>query len=374
MSYQIITKQQQLNELVAILLEKSVIAIDTEFVRQRTYFPLLGLIQINSGDATYLIDPVDIDDWSQFNRILASQDIIKVIHSCSEDVEVFKSALGVKVSAFYDTQVAEAHLNKGNALGLALLVERYKNVKMDKGQARTDWLQRPLSDKQLNYASEDVRWLLDIYKEQSEALGDSIVDVMEDIALIVGKKHRPLIAENAWRDVKSNWQLNPRQLAVLKELAQWRMNEAINRDLALNFVVNERSLVLLAEQQPSTLNAMKAISGIHPMEVRKHGKTLLDCIAKGLSVADDDCPAKVARLVEEPKYKKVLLELKSVIKTFADDNGIATELLASKRQLNQFIAYHWQLHPWSKDLQPELCVGWRGRLVGSALLEALNKF
>ncbi|NTS77653.1 ribonuclease D [Catenovulum sp. SM1970] len=375
MSYILIENQVELDKLADHLIYQAAIAIDTEFVRQRTYFPKLGLIQINCGQNIYLIDPVNIQNWQSLVNVLISQDVVKVIHSCSEDIEVFKTAMDCKVENFFDTQVAEAHLNQGNSLGLAVLVKRYHDIEMDKGQARTDWLQRPLSDQQLAYAADDVRYLLPIYQRQAEQLGDEgLARVTQDVDLIVDKKHTDVVPALAWRDIKCNWQMTPRQLTILKELVEWRLGNAINRDMAVNFVVNERSLVLLAERAPTSLNSMKHIPGIHPMEVKKHGKALLECILRGKAVEQKDCLPRVPRLAESPRYKALFAELKKVIQKLAIEHDVSVELLATKRMINQYIAYKWDFYPWVKETMPELLLGWRKDIVEDALSTVMDSY
>lgn len=367
MSYQIIDNQPALLELAAKLEQAQALAIDTEFMRQRTYFPQLALIQIYDGSQIYLIDPLPITDWQPLKQILASDQIVKVFHSCSEDCEVFKTALGVRLTRVFDTQIAEAFIAGDTALGLLGLVDRYKGLTLDKGHSRTDWLQRPLSPEQLHYAANDVRWLLDVYHTQKQQLGEWHDAVFEDVDEVVNKKFNTVKPESAWREVKCAWQLKPKALAILRELIDWRLRLAIERDLAVNFVVKEKSLTLLAQRAPSTIDSMRNVPGIHPMEVRKHGKVMLELINKGKALPPEHWPVKVARLSDFPAYKDSYAELKEKIGECAKQLGINVELLASKKQINQYLAYKWQVLPWSREVQPALFRGWRYQQLKSLL-------
>ncbi|WP_111979635.1 ribonuclease D [Algibacillus agarilyticus] len=373
MSFKLIENQTELESLCKVLNQRTVLAIDTEFVRQRTYYPKIGLIQINCGEHIYLIDPLEVESWQSFNRILENENIIKVIHSCSEDVEVFKSALGANVKGFYDTQIAESFCSGAMSLGLAALVNQYKHIQLDKGHARTDWLQRPLTPEQLNYAASDVLYLLDIYHLQIVTLGQKYAQAKEDVESVIAKKYLIPNPDLAWRDIKSNWLLSPRQLAVLRLLAKWRLENAIARDMAINFVIHERSIIALATRQPMSINSMKNVPDIHPMEIRKHGNTLLEFIEQGKNVPIAECPPKVRRLSELAQYKPLYTEAKALISEIAQTVGINVELLASKRQINQYISYHWQINPWCQDELPELGTGWRGELLDDALKNIVLK-
>lgn len=372
----IITTNAELSELSANIVSKvELLAIDTEFVRERSYYPALGLIQIFDGESVYLIDPLNITEWQSFVDVLENDKIIKIIHSCSEDIEVFKTALKTRPKAMYDTQVAESFCGGQNAAGLAVLVEKYTGVKLEKGQARTNWLKRPLTSEQLTYAASDVLYLIKVYKAQMQVLADTqFMDyAKQDVEQIIDKKFQVINLDTAWRDIKSAWQLTPRGLAVLKELVKWRLEVAIKKDLAVNFVVKERTLVLLAERRPTSLASLSNVPDIHPMEVKRHGRAMLECIQRGKQVEEEACPASIKRVAEISGYKKYYSSLKKQVTVGADRAGVSIELFASKRMINQVLGYHWQVAPWSRDTLPELYSGWRGEFAKELLLKRLSE-
>ncbi len=376
MPFTIIDNNESLASLVTSLQKLEYFAIDTEFVRERNFFPDLGLIQIYDGQNIYLIDPLKIDHWAGFKSIIESPDIVKIIHSCSEDIEVLKVAIDAKAKGFYDTQIAEALISGKTAMGLGVLVESYTGVQLDKGHARTNWLKRPLSDEQLKYAADDVLYLIDVYEQQLQRLtGNKLLPIVfADVTDIVEKKFKTTDPKNAWRDVKSAWQLAPRELAVLAELMAWRLEYAMQKNLAVNFVVHERSLLLLAQRRPSNIKSMSNIPGIHPQEIKRHGHRLLKCIEKGKQLQPQDCPAKIKRVAELPQYKKLYTSLKSQIQSIADAQSLNVEVLASKRTINQFIGYHFKVTSWSQDEEPELTKGWRGELLKDKLNATISEY
>ncbi|MCU4674500.1 ribonuclease D [Catenovulum sp. 2E275] len=376
MAFNIIDNDAQLLELSQHLSKQPYFAIDTEFVRERTYYPQLGLVQIYDGEQVYLIDPLTIHQWDSFKQLLENPQVIKIIHSCSEDIEVLKTAFNAKPQGLYDTQIAEGLISAKPAMGLAVLVEKYTQVQLDKGHARTNWLKRPLSQEQLKYAADDVLYLLSVYRQQQAILQQKNTEfiVFEDVNDIIEKKFKPNLPELAWRDVKSNWQLSPRELAILKELMAWRLEYAMKKDLAVNFVVHERSLLLLCQRRPGNLKSMSHIPGIHPLEIKRHGQRLLECIEKGKAVTEENCPQKIKRVAELAQYKKMYTALKSEIQNVANQQNLNIEVLASKRMINQYIGYYFEVTSWSKEEDPELSKGWRGELLNEKLHKKLSNF
>lgn len=376
MSATIIEHNIQLNELCDHLTSLPYFAIDTEFVRERNFYPDLGLIQIYDDTQVFLIDPLAITDWAKFKDLIENPKVVKIIHSCSEDIEVLKVAIDAKPQALYDTQIAEALISGKNAMGLAVLVKKYTQVELEKGHARTNWLKRPLAQEQLKYAADDVLYLIDVYRQQMAVLNEiqRLDIVFLDVQDIIEKKYRPIVPELAWRDIKSAWQLSRRELAVLAELVAWRLNYAMQRNLAVNFVVHERSILLLCQRRPGNYKSLSNIPGIHPLEVKRHGHRLIKCIEKAKAVEEDNCPQKVMRVAELPQYKKMYSRLKAQIQTIADREKLNIEFIASKRTINQYIGYHFNVTQWSQESEPELAKGWRGDLLKTPLDAIISEY
>ncbi|WP_017445680.1 ribonuclease D [Gayadomonas joobiniege] len=353
---------------------ETLIALDTEFVRERTYYPALGLIQLQAGGQTFLIDPLSITDWQPFKEILLNPAQVKVLHACGEDIEVLSYFFKLTPVNLYDTQVAEAFLGGRASMGLAAILEQYKNISLKKEHARTNWLKRPLSQAQLEYAANDVIYLLDIYQQQQDKLAElNLVDWCEqDIQALIKKRSFQIEPSLAWREIKSAWQLSPRALAVLKELTTWRLRYARNKNLAVNFVIHEREIVLLAERRPTSIKSMRNIPGMHPAVIKRHGDTLVRLIEAGKQVPAEGCPSKITRVAELRGYKDVFTKIKSTIESIAEENKLNTDLVASKRMINEFIGYQFTVNEWSRETQPELLNGWRGRLLAEPLLQCVQ--
>ncbi len=159
-----ITSNTQLNERCAHWNTLPFIALDTEFIRVDTFYPIAGLLQVSDGVSTFLIDPLLIDDWQPLAQVFSNQQVVKVLHACGEDLEVFSLLTGALPVPLFDTQVAAGYLNIGFSMGYSRLVQHVLGIELPKGETRSDWLQRPLSDLQVLYAAQDTEYLVDVYQ------------------------------------------------------------------------------------------------------------------------------------------------------------------------------------------------------------------
>lgn len=346
------------------------LALDTEFVRTRTYYPQLGLLQMYDGQHVSLIDPLTISDWSPFKALLQNREIKKFLHAGSEDLEVFLNAFGMMPEPFIDTQILASFTGRPLSCGFAALVESFTGVALDKSESRTDWLARPLSARQCDYAAADVYYLLPIAQkllEEAESAG-WLQAALDECRLMQEKRQNVTDPEEAWRDISQAWQLRPRQLACLKKLAAWRLRCARERDLAVNFVVREEHLWQVARYMPGSLGELDAL-GVSGTEIRFHGKTLIGLVAEAQALPESELPAPLVNLVDMPGYRALFKSIKASVLAVSESCGLSAELLASRRQINQLLNWHWKLK--SGSTQPELISGWRGRLMADRLQQQL---
>ncbi len=371
LNYQFITTNTALEDVCKAASEVSQIALDTEFVRIRTYYPHLGLIQMYDGKQISLIDPLTITEWTPFVELLTNPAVLKYLHAGSEDLEVFSHQFGCVPTPMIDTQVVAAFLGYPISCGFATLVEKYEHIALDKSESRTDWLARPLTEKQCQYASGDVFYLLPLTKKliaQAQEAGymDAIVDECE---MIAERRQETVSPELAYRDIGNAWQLRGQQLACLKMLAEWRLNQARARDMALNFVVREEHLWSVARYLPTSLAELDALS-LSGQEIRCHGRRLLDFVAKAKQIKDEDCPEPIGNLIEQPNYKKAFKAIKTVIQEVSEGQRYNPELLASRRQINQLLNIHWKI----KTGEPELLSRWRKALLAEKITAILAQY
>jgi ribonuclease D len=344
----------------------SALAIDTEFVRTRTLVPQLGLIQVYDGEHLALIDPVAIADLGIFSKILCDESVVKVLHSCSEDLDALWHNLGVVPSPLYDTQFAANLLDMGQTLGYANLVEQILEVHVDKGESRTDWIARPLSSEQLHYAAADVFYLLPVYHDLAkrvESLGQTDW-VFAESAFLSQKKRTDLPSEYAYLSIKNNWKLGAHSREALKLIAAWRLEQAQQRDMAINFVLREQSMLEVAMKLPDTKAKLFQLQSITPKEARIHCDALLAFVMQARATEQTDCPGRIQRLIDFSAYKKALSELKRICDELAVENNTRADVLASKKQLNQWLKWCWfdfdELDAMA--LQPDIISGWRKAL------------
>lgn len=352
---------------------KPVLALDTEFVRVRTFFPQLGLIQVADDEGAVLVDPLAVESLACFADVLADTRIVKVLHSCSEDLEVFFKACGQMPTPLFDTQIAASFLGLGMNLGYARLVNDFLGIEISKDSARTDWLKRPLTAEQLRYAAADVTHLLAIYPSLAERIANSpqCARFEEDCAALLDLARFTLEPEKAYRRVKQSFRLKPQQLAVLQALAAWREDEAVARDLVRRFLVSDEALIALAMRQPRNASGLQSLEDISPIEIRKHGAQLINLIEQSKDSAPEHWPAPILRPIDIPGMKTALTAAKAAADAIATAEGLAPELLASNRLLEGYL----MAAIGAKSKPPKAFNGWRGELLVPALaviVEALK--
>ena len=368
--FKLITEDSALAEVCAFARQQSAVALDTEFVRTRTLYPQLGLVQLYAGDGVALIDPTTIQDFSPFIALLADDRVTKVLHACGEDLEVFQHTFQQLPQPMCDTQVMANFLGFANSPGFATLVQQYFQIEIDKGASRTDWLARPLSDTQLRYAAADVWYLLPLYQQMQAQLAQTEWQsaVKNECEFLLNKRvHSGKDPDTAYFAIPNAWKLNSLELMRLKILAKWRMEEAMKRDLALNFVVRSENLWAVAKYNPKSTSALLEL-GLSTSEVRIHGKKLLQLLEQVKRINPKDYLPMIQRLTDDPRYKTALKALQQKLTEITPEN-LPQELIASRRSLENLMKWYW-LNATKEDL-PELLQGWR-QPFGDALLNVLK--
>lgn len=356
--FELVTSNQALAEVCHHALSKREVALDTEFVRVRSYYPKLGLVQLYDGERVSLIDPNEIDDFSPLIELLAAENVMKVLHASSEDLEVFQHYFRQLPTPMRDTQIIAGFLNFPASTGLATLIKHYFSLEIDKGESRTDWLARPLSEKQLQYAAADVWYLLPLYRQMQDKLAQtpwqSAVDF--DCKMLLEKRLETKDSDRAYLNIPNAWKLNPQELMRLKLLAKWRQEEAIQRDLALNFVVRAENLWQVAKYAPKHTSELLEL-GLSVQEVRIHGKKILQIVDQIKRIDEQDYPQIINKLSDEPRYKKTIKQLQNKLKEIAPEE-LPQEVIASKRSLEGLMKWVWLKNKDLDDL-PDLMRDWR---------------
>jgi ribonuclease D len=337
------------------------VAIDTEFVRERTYYPRLCLIQAALGGDIVLVDALAITDGGALAREIAGSGRRKLLHAARQDIEALLPLTGVPLAPVFDTQQAAALLGFPAQVGYAELVRRLLGVELAKGHARTDWARRPLSQEQLAYAADDVRYLpslSDALEERLDAAGrrawlDEESAALGDLAL-----YRVEPAE-AWRRLKGIERLDPASFAAARALAAWRERRAMARDLPRGWILPDAAIHELATARPRTREALSRIESVPRGTAARAADELLAAVVEqpgGTARANDDA----GRPAPEQLRLQKLLQKRLV--EIAEELGIQPEILATRRELAA-LARGERNVPALK--------GWRKEVVGEKLLGAL---
>ncbi len=346
------------------------VALDTEFMRVDTFYPKAGLVQVGDGQRACLIDPLLVSDWRPFAALLEDLAVVKVVHACSEDLEVFLRLTGSLPQPLFDTQLAAAYLNIGFSMGYSRLVQHELGIELPKDETRSDWLQRPLTPMQELYAAQDAEYLVEVYQRLLPRLpADKLAWLLDDGAELVANLRRESDPELAYLDAKLAWKLNPQQLAVLRALCAWREREARKRNQPRNRILREASLWPLARYQPDNSVALARIEDMHPRTVRQDGETLLRLIREAAATPPEQCPARLA----EPlpiEASAVLKRLRAIGQQTAERLQMAPELMLRKKNLEALLRSGYPNGPYQL---PDSLRGWRRELMGADLLAALEQ-
>ena len=351
--------------------QASVLAIDTEFVRTRTLYPKLGLIQINDGKTLALIDPVALPDLSPFWQLLETPNVQKVLHACSEDLEVFLTAGNCQPLNLIDSQIIMSFLGHGISMGYAAMIAHYTGIDVDKSESRADWMKRPLTQKQLSYAAADVEHLFDILPRLMADIEQSgwLAAVKEESDVMVERKFKAIDESQLYLNVKMAWRLNPPQLYRLQQLTIWRYQQAKLKDRPIGFIAKDHTLLALAQINPSNVGAMSSIEGVELLDIRHKGNAMLTVLKRVAEAQDIKLPKQITRLDEYPGYKQNFKKVKNYINELSTQTNLLTENLASKKQINQFLSWHFKLNDAeNKPNMVDIIRGWRKPLLGDKLL------
>ncbi len=343
------------------------IAFDTEFIRTDTFRPRIGLIQISDGVTVWLVDPLAVTDFTPLLDLLRNPSVVKVFHSCSEDLEVLRDAFAVLPTPLWDTQVAAAFAGLGFSRGYGKLVEAVLGVTLDKHETRSDWLQRPLSDAQCRYAAEDVWYLVKIHDQLLADLDPQRLEwIAEDMEELLAAAAQDDDLDRYYLRIKGAWRLDPADQYLLRRLARWREELARERNRPRGHIVPDAVLVEVVRLKPTSRGQLAAIEGFHGRSVRQFGELLLERLDQLL--ADGSEPPPGFETIAQPldrEARKLLSGLRQVIDSRAQALGLAPELLARKRDLEWLVRSTLAARP---ILPPALASGWRYRIIGEELL------
>lgn len=375
--YRIVGSDAELAEQCAAWSACPALGLDTEFMRVSSYYPKVGLIQVAAGGQIILVDPLLISDWAPFRALLENDRVTKVLHSCSEDLLVFYAFTGLIPCPIFDTQIASALLGEGLSLSYQNLVIKGFGIELPKGETRSDWMQRPLTAEQQEYAALDVAWLEETYRQQGEKLHqlgrqDWITEECE-------RQRRQYDTEftgdfsDYYLNFKAAWQFSAQRLAALQMLAAWREQRARKRDRPRNWILKDTALYAIANSLCTSRAQLAAIEDVSDNFIRHEGDQVLELVSRARSLPEAECPPPLPKPLN-PAGKNRLKAAQARVETIARDLGLAPELLVRKKSLMALVyaIKQQQRAGESQSLSiPEELQGWRKPLVLDALLEEL---
>ena len=341
------------------------LAVDTEFLREKTYYPKFCLLQIANDERVACIDPIALNDLEPLFTLIYDSSITKIFHAGRQDLEIFYNLRNALPKPIFDTQIAAPLLGYSEQMGYASLVYEMLGVSLGKAHTRTDWSQRPLSKEQLRYASDDVVYLAQIYPKMQKQLASlNRLEWLNDDFYELSQSDLYLTPpDQAWRRIRGVKKLSSPALTVLKDLAEWRENVASTENLPRNWVIKDDVLINLARMQPVDYGQLKSLRGIHERSIRKYGDSFLDIIAASkvksaeTFVPGDKFPKKTAQ------QDALINLLMGIIHQRAIEHSLNPGVLAPKKDLERLVFGSGD----SRILQ-----GWRKKIVGLELSAILR--
>jgi ribonuclease D len=335
----IISTQADLDALCLELAKHPFMTIDTEFLRDKTYYPTLCLVQVAPPEGTAVaIDPLAKDlDLKPLLDLMDNPDVVKVFHAARQDLEIFYNLTGRVPQSIFDTQVAAMVCGYGDQIGYLNLVQDICNKKLDKGAQFTDWARRPLTEKQTLYALDDVIWLREVYKHLSKMLKDRnrTAWVKEEMEFLTDPSTYQNPPDQAWQRLKLRTD-KPQAIAVLMEVAKWREEEAQRRNVPRGRILRDETLLDLAVHAPRTVDELKHIRGVGEDIARgKLGVAIMAAVERSLSIPKDSIPRPDKKRPLPQTLVPVVELLKVLLRIVSAENEVAARLIASPDELDE---------------------------------------
>ncbi|MDI1292863.1 MAG: ribonuclease D [Methylobacter sp.] len=363
---QYINTPDQLAKLCEQIKKESWLALDTEFLREKTYYPKFCLLQIATPEWVACIDPIALPSLDILFEVLYSPSIVKVFHSCRQDLEIFYQLTGKLPEPIFDTQIAAPLLGFQENPGYAMLVSSLLNVNLNKAHTRADWSKRPLIDAEIQYAADDVIYLCKIYQMMLQKLAElGRGDWLErDFAELSNPDLYEVRPEKAWLKIKGKNKLTGKQLSIVQTLAEWRENTARSEDRPKSWLLRDEMLFDLAKLQPETVSELANVRGINERTANRYGTELCDLIM----AAKNRAPIPLnenGRPVKKTQQQEAVLDiLTALVRIRAEENALNPVILATRKDLEELL--------FNDGNECPLLHGWRFNMAGRELVGLLK--
>lgn len=365
-SIQYINRPEQLPELCKQIQQAAWLALDTEFLREKTYYPKFCLLQIATPDWVACVDPIALPNLDILFEAIYNPAIVKVFHSCHQDLEIFFQLTGKLPEPIFDTQLAAPLLGFQDNPGYAMLVSSLLNINLTKAHTRADWSKRPLNNDEIDYAADDVIYLCQIYQIMTQKLTElgRIDWLKQDFAELANPDNYQVKPEKAWLRIKGQNKLTGKQLSIIQTLAEWREKAAQTEDRPKNWLLRDEILFDLAKLQPESVSDLAAVRSINERTVQRYGKELCQLI----TVAKNRPPIPLTlkdRPAKKTQQQEAILDiLTALVRIRAEENALNPTILATRKDLEALL--------FNGDEESPLLHGWRFAMAGRELVGLLK--
>jgi ribonuclease D len=351
---------KRLQDLCERLRGSAALALDTEFLRERTFYAKLCLLQVATEELVACVDPLALPTLEPLLDVIYDPKVVKVMHAGRQDLEILFDLRGDVPRPVYDTQIAATLLGFGDQVSYQTLVRDTLGVELEKTHTRTNWEQRPLDSGQIRYAQDDVRYLHEVWHRQRRQLVDKgrLEWLDDDFADLTDIRNYDWPAEEAWQRIRGIRVLKEVQLAVLRELATWREHRAREYDRPRKWVLRDDVIIDLARHMPMDGDALKNVRGLDARTRQRIGSDIIHAIRRAQQLPAGEWPTLGFRFTPTPAEEALIDAMMAIVRQCGIGNGISPAALASRRDLEQLISGR-------EDAQIEH--GWRGRLLGRHL-------
>ncbi len=364
-NYSVVNDAQSLDLLCKELKGASWLAVDTEFEREKTYFPELCLVQLSDGKNVAIIDPLGIDNLSPLKELLYADSITKIFHAARQDLEIFYFLWGSLPANIFDTQIAAPLLGYDEQAGYAKLVQNMLGVSLEKAHTRTNWKKRPLSKDQLQYAADDVIYLAKLYPLMRDSLENTgrkdwlgaELDKLSDPTLY------QLDPEQYIKRIKNTRKLNPNKRKLLKMLVEWREEVAKEENKPRNWILRDEALLDIASLSPREKSSLASLKALKNVNVERYSESILQVCRSSHAAPAETSDAKHGERTLSAEDKAVRDALSVIVNVIAAQNQLNPKILAPQKELEKFIL---------KETSCVLTTGWRKELLEDALTQFIQ--
>lgn len=363
---QYIDSQNSLDVLCEQIQQVSWLALDTEFLREKTYYPKFCLLQIATPEWAACVDPLALSNLDRLFDAIYNPAIVKVFHSCHQDLEIFYQLTGKVPGPIFDTQVAAPLLGYQDNPGYAMLVSSLLNINLNKAHTRADWSKRPLSEAEIQYAADDVIYLCRIYQimlQKLTALGRADW-LKQDFSELENPNNYQVEPHLAWLKIRGKNKLTSRQLSIVQTLAEWRETTAQAENRPKTWLLRDELIFDMAKLQPETTASLAAIRGISERTVQRYGRKLCELIAEAKNREPIALIEKDRSNKKSQQHEAILDILTALVRIRAEENALNPTILASRKDLESLL--------FNEDEACPLLHGWRYTMAGKELVGLLH--